>query len=464
MKIKFLGATRQVTGSCYLLDVDDVKILVDCGMFQEREYLERNWREFPIPPSQIKYLLLTHAHLDHSGLVPKLVKEGFRGDILTTPATKELFPIVLLDSAKMQEEDADFKKRRHEKEGRKGPHPEIPLYNQDDARKCLPLIKEVQYEECIPLSDEVKVCFHDAGHILGSSMMEVNFQDNGSQKNIIFSGDIGQWNKPLLPDPHIFKHADYVVCESTYGNRNHDNSQDIDERLGQIVNDTIKAGGNLLIPTFAIERAQDLLYHFNMLARDKKIPYIMVFLDSPMAVEVTRVFDQSLKYLDEKTLELFKNQSPFEFPGLKLVDSISASKAINVIKGSSVIMAGSGMLTGGRIKHHLVTNISRPESTLLFVGYQAAGTLGRQILDKISPVRILGQYYPVKIRVEEINAFSAHAGMDELHRWLSSFDSPPKHVFLTHGEEDAIMSLEDYLKSKGGWDVSAPTYMEENIL
>ena len=462
MKIKFLGATHQVTGSSYLLYAGGMKILVDCGLFQERDYSYRNWEAFPVPPDQIQYLLLTHVHQDHSGLIPKLVKEGFAGEILLTPASKELFPIVILDSARIQEEDAAFKKKRHDKEGRKGPYPEIPLYTVQDAEKCFPLLKAVPYEEFLPLNDQVKVCFHDAGHILGSAMIEIVFQDENGSRNIIFSGDIGQWDKPLLNNPSVFDRADYVVMESTYGDRDHDSPQDIDDKLSQVVNDAVKAGGNVIIPTFAIERAQELLYHFSFLARAKRIPYIVTFLDSPMAVEITKVFEQSKKYFDKETLELFKDgQSPFDFPGLKLVESIEGSKAINLIKGSTIIMAGSGMITGGRIKHHLVREITRPESTLLFVGYQAVGTLGRQILDGVSPVRILGQSYPVRLRIENFEGLSAHAGMSDLHRWLNNFKSPPKHVFLTHGEEGSILSLENYLHSKGGWEVTAPAYLEE---
>ncbi|PIX23259.1 MAG: MBL fold hydrolase, partial [Deltaproteobacteria bacterium CG_4_8_14_3_um_filter_45_9] len=463
--IRFLGATRQVTGSSYFLDAGGVKILVDCGLFQERDYSHRNWEAFPVPPDQIHCLLLTHVHLDHSGLIPKLVKEGFAGDILLTPASKELFPIVILDSARMQEEDAAFKKKRHEKEGRGGLYPEIPLYTVQDAEKCFPLLKDVPYEEFLPLNDRVKVCFHDAGHILGSAMIEIVVQDENGSQSIVFSGDIGQWDSPLVGNPSVFDRADYVVMESTYGDRNHDSPQDIDDRLCKVVNDTVRAGGNVLIPTFVVERAQELLYHFSRLARAERIPYVVIFLDSPMAVEITKVFEQCKEYFDKETLELFKNgQSPFDFPGLKLVESVEASKAINLIKGSAVIMAGSGMITGGRIKHHLVREITRPESTLLFVGYQAAGTLGRQILDGVSPVRVLGQSYPVRMKIEKIDGFSAHAGMDDLHRWLSNFKSPPKHVFLTHGEEESILSLENYLHSKGGWEVSAPTYMEEYSL
>jgi len=390
MKIKFLGATHQMTGSSYLLEDTKIKILVDCGMFQERNFINRNWDPFPVPAEKIQYVLLTHIHQDHSGLIPKLVKEGFTGQILLTPASKELFPIVILDSARIQTEDAEFKKRRHEKEGRKGPYPEIPLYTVQDAEKCFPLLKAVPYEQFLQLNEQVKVCFHDAGHILGSAMIEVVFRDENGSKNVIFSGDIGQWDKPLLNNPSVFERADYIIMESTYGDRNNDSPQDIDDKLSKVVNDTIKSNGNIVIPTFAIERAQELLYHFSLLVRSKRIPYIIIFLDSPMAVEVTRVFKQNKNYFDKETKKLIEsNRSPFDFPGLKLVESIEGSKAINLIKGSTIIMAGSGMITGGRIKHHLVREITRKESTLLFVGYQAVGTLGRQILDGVSPVRIL---------------------------------------------------------------------------
>jgi metallo-beta-lactamase family protein len=461
MNLQFLGATRQVTGSSYVLDVGGVKILVDCGLYQEREYAHRNWEDFPVPPNQIQHLLLTHVHIDHSGLIPKLVRDGFSGDILLTPPSRQMLPIVLSDSARNLEEDAAFKKRRHDGEGKRGPHPEVPLYTVQDAEKCYSQVKEVAYGEFTRLNDHVKVCFHDAGHILGSAMIEIILEDEKGPRNIIFSGDIGQWDKPLLNDPSVFDHADYVVMESTYGDRNHEEPQAVYEKLCNAVNETVETGGNIVIPTFAIERAQELLYHFSRLARAGKIPYLMTFLDSPMAIEITKVFERCLKYLDEETLELFKDkQSPFDYPGLKLVESVEGSKAINLIKGSSIIMAGSGMITGGRIKHHLTRNIARPESTLLIVGYQAAGTLGRQILDGASPVRILGQSYPVRMKIAQIEGFSAHAGMSDLQRWLNNFKSPPKHVFLTHGEDDSIQSLRKYISFKN-WEVSAPTYMEE---
>ena len=462
MKIKFLGATQQVTGSSYLLNVGGLNLLIDCGMFQEGDASQRNWEPFPIPPNQIHYLLLTHVHNDHCGLTPKLVKDGFTGDILMTPASKDLFPILILDSAHIQEEDAAFNNRNHDTDDSGKPNSETPLYTVRDAENCFPLIKTVPYGEYRQLNENVKVCFHDAGHILGSAMIEIVAQDENGTRNIIFSGDIGQWDKTILPNPSVFDHADYVVMECTYGDRDHAMAQDIDKRLSEVVNDTIRVGGNVLIPTFAIERAQELLYHLSLLAREGRIPYIVTFLDSPMAVEVTKVYEQSKKYFDKETQALFEGDgSPFDFSGLKLVESIAGSKAINLIKGSAIILSGSGMLTGGRIKHHLVREISRPESTLLFVGYQAAGTLGRQILDGVSPVNIFGKSFQVRMRVENFEGFSAHAGMSDLHRWLNGFKSPPRRVFLTHGEEASISSILNYLESKGGWSASAPTYLEE---
>jgi metallo-beta-lactamase family protein len=462
MKLKFLGAVHQVTGSAHFLEAGGLKLLVDCGLFQERHYASRNWDPFPVPPGEIDWVLLTHVHLDHSGLLPKLVKEGYSRRILLTPASEEMFPIVITDSARLQEEDAAFKKKRHKKEGRRGPHPEIPLYTVEDAERCFPLLQAVAYGEHFRLNDRVTVRFHDAGHILGSAMIEVIVRDGDGTRNVVFSGDIGQWNTPLLNDPSVFERADYVVMESTYGDRNHGDPALINEELAGIVNDTVGDRGNVLIPTFAVERAQELLFHFTKLARAKEIPRLPVFLDSPMAVELTKVYKRSQEFLDPKTAELFKpGRSPFDFPGLKLVESVEGSKAINEIKEPDIIMAGSGMITGGRIKHHLIRNITRPECTLLFVGYQAAGTLGRLILDGVSPVRILGQNYPVRIKIKNMDGFSAHAGMSDLERWLDGFTAPPKLVFLTHGEEESISSLAGYLRSKGGWNVRTPVYKEE---
>ncbi len=461
MRLQILGAARQVTGSCYLLESGGTQILVDCGMFQEREFLSRNWNPFPVYPKSLDAVLITHSHLDHAGLLPKLIQENYRGPVFATSATSDLLKIVLTDSARIQEEDAAFKRKRHQKEGRRGPHPEVPLYTVRDAEACFPLLQAVRYGEEVPLNGSVTARFHDAGHILGAAMIEIEVQRNGRAHRVLFSGDIGQWDKPLVRDPSVFTSADTVVMESTYGDRDHDTPEAVEDLLCDAINRTVKAGGNIVIPTFAIERAQELMYHLSRLVREDRIPYLMMFLDSPMAVDVTDVFLKHPEYLDEETRRLFKDgEPPFRFPGLRLVRSTAESKAINSIKGSTVIMAGSGMCTGGRIKHHLKHNITRPECTILFVGYQAEGTLGRLILQGEEEVRIHGQVYPVRAQVKQIQGFSAHADRSALLRWLGHLSTPPKEVVLTHGEESAVTSLAQAVRRELGWETSAPHYLE----
>jgi len=462
MKLQFLGATRQVTGSCYCLEAEGLHILVECGQFQEREFLYRNWEPFPVFPSRIDALILTHVHLDHSGLIPKLVREGFSGPILTTPASQEMLEIVLLDSARIHEEDAAYKKKRHRREKRTGPYPEVPLFTLEDAQNSFPLVQGVPYGTRHRLNNAVSLCLHDAGHILGSAMVELTVQEQRQKRRIIFSGDIGQWDKPLVRDPSVFDQADYVVMESTYGNRSHDNFESAENQMQRIIKDTVAAGGNVIIPTFAIERAQEVLYCLSQLERRDLIPYLMVFLDSPMAVDITHVFLRHKNLLDRETIALFEEgNSPFGFPGLRLVRSIEQSKAINSIRGSCIVMAGSGMCTGGRIKHHLVQNIHREESTILFVGYQAQGTLGRHIVDGKKEVRIHGKMYPVRARIEQIEGFSAHADDKDLMRWIGTLESPPKKVFVTHGEQKAAFALADRIKGDLKWAVSVPQYLDE---
>jgi len=462
LKIQFLGACQQVTGSCVFLEIDNLRLLIDCGIFQERAYLNRNWDPFPISPSSLDYVLLTHVHLDHAGLIPRLVHGGFKGKILLTTASGALLPVVLLDSAKIQEEDASFKRKRHKKEGRKGPFPVIPLYTMEDAEKSIRLFEEVPYEQTIPLDQNVSVVFRDAGHILGSAMIELQIRLKQETMRMVFSGDIGQKDKPLVKDPTVFDSADYVVMESTYGARDHEDTEDVETQLEKTILSTVKSGGNIVIPTFAIERAQELLYHLSRLVRLDRIPNLMMFLDSPMALDITEVFLQNKAELDEKTLKLFKEgQSPFRFPGLKFVRSTQESKAINHIRGSCVILAGSGMCTGGRIKHHLINNISRPESTILFVGYQASGTLGRLIVDGKQDVRIHGQTHKVRARIAQIEGFSAHADRSGLHDWLNGLSSPPKRVFLVHGEKEAAQSLRDIIVKTKDWNVDIPEYKME---
>jgi len=370
-----------------------------------------------------------------------------------------------MDSAQLQEEDAEFKSKRHKREGRKGPYLEIPLYTVEDARASFSCFSPCEYKQPVRIGDGLQATFYDAGHILGSSMVEVRVLQDGQDRKIVFSGDVGRWDKPILRDPTVFVRADYVLIESTYGDRLHKDTEDVGSRLADIVNRTHEAGGNIVIPSFATERAQEVLYHLNRLLLDDQIPHLLVFLDSPMAANVTRVFEHHPELFDEKMTELVKKrESPFHFFGLKQVRSVKESKAINHIKGTVIIMAGSGMCTGGRIKHHLVRNIARPESTVLFVGYQAVDTLGRHIVDRAKEVRILGQRYPVRTRIEQISGFSAHADKNELLKWLAGLEKAPRHVFVTHGEPETAERFAGFVKEQFGWETSVPSYEEEVIL
>lgn len=463
IKLRFLGAARNVTGSRYLLNSQDMRILIDCGMYQERDLKVRNWEPFPVPPETIDAVLLTHAHLDHSGFLPKLVKDGFEGKIIATDATADIAKIALLDSAHLLTEDMEFKKKRHETEGRKSPHPYEPLYTKRDVDDTIPLFSWAEYGKTVEAAGGIDATYFDAGHILGSAMIKVTVKHGGRPKSFIFSGDVGRWNKPILRDPTYFEEADYVITESTYGDRLHEDSEEvIDEKLCEAINSTRERGGNVLIPSFAIERAQEVLYRLNSLLLEDRIPHAMVFLDSPMAARVTGVFERYPELYDKEMSELVREgHSPFKFPSLKFSTSVHDSKAINHIKGTVIVIAGSGMCTGGRIKHHLSANISRPESTVLFVGYQARGTLGRIIADGAEEVRIHGQTKPVRANISKIDGFSSHADRDELLGWLSSIKTSPKHVFVTHGEEEAAESFAGLIGEKKGWKATAPSYGDE---
>jgi len=465
VKLSFLGAARNVTGSRYLLETNNARILVDCGLYQEREFTSRNWEPFLIPPRTIDAVLLTHAHLDHCGLLPKLVREGFRGKIYCTTATSEIAQIILLDSAHLQEEDAEFKKKRHERTRKRGPFPEMPLYTVADAEASFPLFSPVKYGEAVPASDGVKATFYDAGHVLGSSMIKVEVGQGGEKRTIVFSGDVGRWDRPILRDPTILDNLDYILIESTYGGRVHETLPDITDSLSEIINSTHKAGGNLIIPSFALERSQEVLYYMNQLLIENRVPHLLVFLDSPMAISITEVFKRHSELFDEEMSQLVReNKSPFDFPNLIMTETTEQSKAINHIAGTVMIIAGSGMCTGGRIKHHLVANISKRRSTILFVGYQAIGTLGRQIIDGANKVRILGKHYPVRARIEQIHGFSSHADRNELLRWLSRPKMAPRRVFVVHGESESAEQFGEFLRYKTGWDVSVPEYRAEVFL
>jgi len=465
IKLRFLGAAQNITGSRHLLEANGTKILVDCGLYQERQLKSRNWDPFVIPPESIDAVLLTHAHLDHCGLLPKLVRDGFKGKIYCTAATSEIAQIILLDAAHLQEEDAEFKHKRHEREGRKGPYQEIPLYTVDEAQAGFQHFQPVEYKKPVEIVNDVEATFYDAGHVLGSSMIKINIPLNGQHRTVLFSGDVGRPHRPIVRDPSCIDQADYVLIESTYGDRVHQDLENTKKTIAEIINSTKKAGGNIIIPSFALERSQEVLYYINELLLAGAIPHLTVFLDSPMASSITKVFQKHRELYDKEMAEYIRhNESPFNFPGLKMAGTTDESKAINNIKGTSIIIAGSGMCTGGRIKHHLVNNITRPESTIMFVGYQAIETLGRRIVDGEKKVRILGKEYPVKAKVVQVGGFSSHAGKDELLKWLKCLDKPPKKIFVVHGESDSAISFGDYIREKTGWKVAVPNYQDEVVL
>jgi metallo-beta-lactamase family protein len=393
------------------------------------------------------------------------VRDGFRSKIYCTDATAEITRIMLLDSAKLQEEDAQTKRKRHEKEGRRGLYPETPLYTTEDAQAVFPLLSPVKYGEAVPVTGGVEAVFRDAGHVLGSAMIEVRANVDGSKRTLVFSGDVGRWDRPILSDPTLFSHADYIVTESTYGDRLHNGERDVEEMLADVINRTQRAGGNVIIPSFALERAQEILYHLNRLFMQDRIPHLVVFVDSPMAASVTEVFNHHPELFDKEAADFFhRNGSPFDFPNLRLVKTVDESKTINYIKGTVVVIAGSGMCTGGRIKHHLVYNISRPESTILFVGYQAEGTLGRQIVEGSKAVRILGQTHRVRAKIVQMGGFSAHADRDDLLRWLSGFQKPPSRLFVTHGEPQTALSFADLVTKTKKWPTTVPQYQDQVVL
>jgi len=463
IQIRFLGAAETVTGSRHLLEFNHSKVMIDCGLYQERQLQDRNWENFGVEPADVDAILLTHAHLDHCGLLPKLAKEGFKVRIYCTEATAEIAEIVLADSGKIQEEDAEYKIKRHKKANYTPPRPVEPLYTQEEAQACSTLFSPVQYNVPVKIADGIEATFHEAGHIFGASIIRLVIKLDGEQRTILFSGDLGRIGKPILKNPAVFDQADYVFIESTYGDRVHTNVEDTKEQLCEAVNKTFAEKGNIIVPSFSIERAQEVLYYMNELLNENRIPHIMTFLDSPMAIRVTKVFEKHPELYDKQMTKLMEqNESPFTFRGLKLVESTKESKAINNIKGTVMVIAGSGMCTGGRVKHHLVNNITRPETTVLFVGYQAVGTLGRNILEAQpgQEVRILGQMLPVNANIVRVHGFSAHADKEEMLTWLQNIKNTPRKIFIVHGEKEAAHSFKDFLIEKTGWDVMVPQYQD----
>ncbi len=441
MKIQFCGAARTVTGSCYYIDNGQMKFLVDCGAFQGPRYIEdKNRDPFPFDASKIDYVFLTHAHYDHCGRLPLLYKQGFRGKIISTQPTRDIAEIILLDSAKIQRED-------YERASRRGSDYILPpLYTEEDVYGVMELFEVYDYSKAVELTNDLEFRMRDAGHILGSTMFEfwVNVltgEKRGSLRKLVFSGDLGQPGKRIIKDPDMISEADYVIVESTYGNRLHKSQDDTVLELLAILKRSQENRSKILIPTFAVERAQELIYELNHFYEKGLIRDLPVFLDSPMAIKSTEVFTNYPEFYDEDTKRLLKKgDDPFEFEGLRFTPNAEDSKRL-VNEDVCIIMAGSGMCTGGRIIHHLQNNIENPNNVIIFVGYQVKGTLGRAIVDREKKVRIWGKSYNVKIQINTLGGFSAHADQRDLKYWLRSFGKSPRQVFITHGDEEIAIGF-----------------------
>ena len=440
------GAAKQVTGSCHLITCNDHRVLIDCGLFQGSDEVERgNAEPFGFDPARIDVLLLTHAHLDHCGRIPLLVRQGFRGRIITTAATRELARVVMLDSAGIQEEDA----RRAQRRNRRGDVVTPPLYTLDDALHALDFFTtDVAYDEAVPVVEGITARFLDAGHILGSASILLQLDDGQQQRSMLFSGDLGNPGRPILRDPTPAPAADYVVMESTYGDRAHRSVPDSVDEMYQAIRETVARRGNVVIPSFALERTQEILYYLHRGIRSGAIPqHVRVFLDSPMAISATEIFRRHPECFDDGFLDELQHGDPFAMPGLHFTRETTESMAINSIDGGAIILAGSGMCNGGRIRHHLKHNLWRDRSSVVFVGYAAEGTLARRIVDGAASVRIFNEDITVRAQVWTINGFSAHADQQSLLAWLG--DAPRRKVFLVHGEYDRGMhAFEEVLEQR----------------
>ncbi|HQG50049.1 MAG TPA: MBL fold metallo-hydrolase [Syntrophorhabdaceae bacterium] len=457
MKIRFLGAARVVTGSCYHLITDGLQILVDCGMYQGKNADEVNRQPFQFDPGQIDVLLLTHAHLDHSGLLPKLVADGFKGDIVATAGTAELVEIMLLDSAHIQERDAEWMTKKSFRAGKDQIYQ--PLYTEEDAKGVMPFVKKVNYMETLQLKSGVRYRFIDAGHILGSGSLEIWLNNGDEEKKIVFSGDIGKNDNPIINDPQHIDNANYVVVESTYGNRLHRGVEESIEEMVQAIKNTFKKGGNVLIPAFSVGRTQDILYILNRLVKQDRLPKLNVYVDSPLADKATKIYMAHPEYFDAEALTAFKFRSN-EGMNLHFTTSIEESQKINRIKSGAIIIAGSGMCDGGRIQHHFKHNIWRPECSIIFTGFQVKGTLGRHIIDGAKSARILGEEMAIRAKTYTIGGFSAHADQKELLEWLGTITNRPK-TFVTHGEESVSLEFEKVIQEKLGLETYVPHKGEE---
>ncbi len=451
-KLTFHGAARTVTGSKYLLEAGGAAVLVDCGLFQGlKELRELNWAPTPFDVKAVDAVVLTHAHLDHVGYLPRLVKQGYKGPIYCTPATHELAEIILLDSAKCQEDDAVYANRK----GYSKHRPALPLYDGRDVEKTMRLFRNQPRDAWFSPAGAIAMRYHDAGHLLGSTMIEVEVRDRTPPLRILFSGDVGRYQGPLYHDPTPPPACDYLVCESTYGNREHPDASLLDG-LEHVVHRAIKRGGVMLMASFAVGRAQQLVYLLQLLKSADRIPDLPIFVDSPMACDATAVYRQ---YSDEHDLSdgVLDHAHP-ALAGRKvmLARTSNESKAINQVKGPAVIIASSGMMTGGRIVHHLQQRLPNPQSTIVIGGFQAVGTRGRLIEDGVRFIRMYGRDVPVRAAIEKVPGLSGHADRSDLLRWLDHLPAPPRRTFLTHGEPDAADTLADELRRTRSWDVMAP--------
>ena len=441
MKISFLGAARTVTGSCYLLEHGKTKFLVDCGMFQGNKALkEHNYGDFPFNPGAIDFVILTHAHVDHSGMLPKLYKKGFRGKIFTTTATEALSAIMLPDSGYIQESEIE---RKNRKRARAGEPPLEPIYTVADAEAVQAQFQGVAYDTEFSPAKGLRIVLREAGHILGSAMVEIRYEEDGVSRKLVFTGDLGRNDQAIVRDPYIIDETDYLVMESTYGNREHKGGMEEEmPHFTKIINDTIYRGGNVVIPAFAVDRTQDILYMLNEMLQKKLIPECPVYVDSPMAVRATEIFASFPDYYDKLTAKLFHEEGrpPFILENLTCTRSVAESQQLNSVKGA-IIISASGMADAGRIKHHLKHNLWRKESSVVFFGYQAEGTLGRRLIDGETHVTIHGEEIDVKAQIHNMEGFSAHADKNEMLAWLRGFQKLPQKIFVTHGEENSALSF-----------------------
>jgi metallo-beta-lactamase family protein len=452
-KITFLGAAGTVTGSKYLIEAEGKRLLVDCGLFEgSKELKERNWDPCPVDPGTIDWVLLTHAHIDHTGYLPKLVNAGFRGPIYANAATQELCALLLPDSAHLQEEDAKYAAKKKYTVH----NPPLPLYTVAQSQTALTQLKGIPSNDAFTISPQFSVLPHDAGHILGATWLELTITENGKKTLIVFSGDVGRYDQPLLKDPEPPTHADFLLCESTYGDRDHE-AGSVTDALADVINATTKRGGAIVIPAFAVDRTQLLLYYLHILLQQKKIPSLPVYVDSPMAINTTDIYN---RHKQDHDLKKQDDPDPMSLHDIHMTRSVEDSKKINDVVSPCIIISASGMASGGRVLHHLAQRLPDSRSTVLLVGYQAQGTGGQILQSGAKFLRLFGQQVPVKAQVVELGQLSAHAGKSELLRWLSGFKTPPRQTFLVHGETSGLTSLRDAITAQYHWPVTIPAYKQ----